>query len=221
MFRNRWVRGSAIRLVLRFMLGGRDIFYLRHSTRREGNERLATIVAHLDETDPRWRLDDMEADRKPLNDDQNSALLVPRFKAALAKREFVPVRSEATKQGVFVDVPPNHVLDDEGAAASMPRWKGTTRPWPSPGRSRTTRAGLRRVTPITPDVIGTLLPALAVDTTGLQSRSTRRPNDSAATAGRGPPLELVQAMLNAARSIDGEPFLISCLVRYWLRQQSP
>ena len=202
MHRNRWVRRIAIGLFLVFVLSIVTFFYLRYSTRRDGNERLATVVSHLDETDPRWRLDDMEADRKTLNDDQNSALLVPRFKAALAKREFVLVRSEATKQGVFVDVPPNHVLDDEGAAAIDAAMEGNDVPLAIARSFKDYPRGQTRYT-ITPDVIGVPV-AHAVDNRSATSRRGGRTPLPRWPAGRLP--WNWRAMLGASRSIDGERF---------------
>src|SRR5262245_26793250 len=92
-------------------------FWSRHSTRAEGQERLAAIVSRLDATDPRWRLADLDADRGLLPDDQNSALLVPKLRAALARPDFDPPRPSRKFPDLFADIPPNRHLDDEVVAA--------------------------------------------------------------------------------------------------------
>jgi len=213
MHRNRWARRIAIGLILGFVLSIVAFFYGRYSTRRDGNERLVSVVAHLDETDPRWRLDDIEADRKSLNDDQNSALLVPRFKAALAQKEFMLVRSALTREGVFVGIPPNLVLDDEGVAAIDAAMQGYDAALAIARSFKDYPYGRTRFT-ITPDVIGILLPHLQWTQQVcclLDAEAERLCRD-----GRpGAAVELVRAMLNAARSIDGEAFLISSQIRYW------
>ena len=211
MRRIRWVRYTIAGLVVGFVLFVAGFFYQRHSTRQEGQVRLAAVTAHLDETDPRWRIDDIDADRGWLNDDQNSTLLIPRFKAALASKDFGPVRPGPNREDVFIGVPPNHVLDDEAAAALDAAMLGNNAALAIARSFKDYPRGLRRY-PITPDWIGTLLPGLQetrwvvamLDTEAERLCRDGRP---------GAALELVRGMLNAARSVDGEPFLVSVLVR--------
>src|SRR5262245_8705462 len=157
--RRRWIRYTVAVLGAGFVLVVAGFFYLRHSTRQEGEQRLAVVTAHLDESDPRWRIDDIDADRGWLNDEQNSTLLIPRFKAALVSKDFAPVRPGATREGVFFDVPPNHVLDDEGADALDAAMAGNDVALAIARSFKDYPRGLRRYA-ITPDFIGTLLPAL-------------------------------------------------------------
>src|SRR5258708_22754296 len=44
---------------------------------------LTVIIAELDETDPRWRIEDIEADRKIIPDAENTALVIIQIDAAL------------------------------------------------------------------------------------------------------------------------------------------
>jgi hypothetical protein len=211
MLRNRWVGRLGLGLVAGFVLVVAATFYHRHETRRAGDERLAAAIARLDATDPRWRLDEIEADRGCLPDDQNAALLVPKFRAALTGKEFVVVRPGRTQGDVFDGLPPNQVLDEEGAAALDRALDGNDVALAVARSFKDHPRGLRRYT-YSPDFIGTLLPDLQETrqvVVMLEAEAERLSRD-----GRpGAALELVRAMLNAARSIEGEPFLISCLVR--------
>src|SRR5262245_58294842 len=156
MRRLRWVRYTVAALVVAVVLFVAGLFYYRHATRQEGQDRLAAVTAHLDETDPRWRLDDIEVDRGWLNDDQNSTLLIPRFKAALASKDFAPVRPGPIPDGVFIGVPPNHVRDEEGAAGLDASFVGNDAALAIAQSFKDYPRGLRRYT-ISPDFIGTLL----------------------------------------------------------------
>jgi hypothetical protein len=208
MFRHRWVRRVGLGLIAVFLLVVAGFFALRYNMQRKGVKRMEGITAHLDATDPRWRLDDLDVDRGHLPDEQNSILLVPRFKAAQGGR-FDDFRSD--KSGLYEGVPPNHRLDDEGAAALDRALDGNGAAVAVARSFRDYPRGLRRYT-ITPDVIGTLTPDLQ------ETRTVARALDLEAEwltrEGRtGAALQLVPAMLNAARSIDREPFLITALVR--------
>jgi hypothetical protein len=211
MRRIHWVRYTVAGLIVGAVLFVAWFFYQRHSTRQEGQDRLAAVIAHLDETDPRWQLDDIDADRGWLNDDQNSTLLIPRFKAALTSKDFAPVRSGPIREDVFIGVPPNHVLDDEGAAGLDAAMSGNNAALAIARSFKDYPRGLRRYT-ITPDFIGTLLPGVQETrevVAMLDAESERLCRD-----GRpGAALELVRGMLYAAHSVDGEPFLVSVLVR--------
>src|SRR5207245_8156178 len=71
MFRNRWVRRLAVALPVTLVLAIGGWFYVRHKTQQQGLEQLNAVTSRLDATDPRWRLDDIDADRGFLPDDQN------------------------------------------------------------------------------------------------------------------------------------------------------
>jgi hypothetical protein len=90
--RNRWVFRVAVGLAAGFVLLVVAVFYSWQATRRAGVEHFQVVTARLEATDPRSQLDDVEADRGSLLDDQNSARLVPKFRAALVAKEFIPVR---------------------------------------------------------------------------------------------------------------------------------
>jgi glycerophosphoryl diester phosphodiesterase len=208
MFRRRWVRRTFVGSVIGLALLTIGLFVDRALTRGEGEKRYAAAVAHLDATDPRWRYDEIDADRGKLSDGQNAALLVPKFRAALAAPLYDTRRKPGSDTGK--DVPPNHVLDDDTYEA-LGRAVEDNRTALEIARSFADRPkGLRRyvLPPIPfdvrlPDVQETrgivLLLDLAAERAGRDGRG-------------GAALRYVPPMLNAARSLD-EPFLIAALAR--------
>jgi hypothetical protein len=209
--RSPLVRRIAVGLAVGFVLLVVAVFYSRHATRQAGLERLEATTARLDATDARWRFDQVVGDCGSLPDNQNGALLVPRFKGALVGREFAVVRPGPTKVGVFDGVPPNRLLDDEGAAALDRALDGNDAALAVARSFKDYPRGVRRYT-YSPDFISVLLPDLQetqqivamLDAEGERLIRVGRP---------GAALELVRAMLNAGRSIDGETFLMSSLIR--------
>src|SRR5262245_39690655 len=115
MFRNRWVRRIAIGFGVSVVAAIAFAIYHRYATFTAGEERLASVVADLDASDPRWRYADIESARGHLADDENSALLVPKFTSALATPKLEATRTNG--QHLVFDSPPNRWLDDDAYAA--------------------------------------------------------------------------------------------------------
>lgn len=209
MFHNRWSRRVAIGLFAAFLLVVGGFFALRYNMHHKGVNRHRAITAHLNATDPHWRYDDYESDRGQLPDDQNSALLIPRFKAAMNARYFDNSRPDKT--GLYDNVPPNHELDEEGVD-TLDRVLDENAGAVAVARTfKDIPHGLRRYA-IKPDVISTLLPEvqetrqIAIGLDLQAERMSRLGHPGAA-------LQLIPAMLNVGRSIDREPFLICFLIR--------
>ena len=208
MFRKRWVRRvlKSIPVILGLALAS----YLvdRYWTRRAGEKRLAAIVQRLDETDPRWRYEEIEADRGNMPDRENSALLVPKFREALAKPRF---DKDQRLSDLYVNAVPNHVLEGErydaidSAISSNPQALFIAisfRDYPK---------GLRHY----------VLPPVVINVDFLDVNELRAivflldlASERYGRDGRGGvALAHVLPMLNAGRSADGEPHYISALVR--------
>lgn len=209
MFHNRWVRRLAIGFGIAVVAAIALLIYHRYATFATGEEQLAAVVAELDASDPRWRYADLDLARGHLPDDENSALLVPKFTAALAASKLEATR--ANGQLVVFDGPPNRWLDD-GAYAAIDRALDRNGAALAVARSfRDRPRGLRHLN-VSPDFVGTLMPHLQDMRqifTALDLESERLAHD-----GRpGAALQLVIAMIHAARSTDGEPTLISAFVR--------
>jgi hypothetical protein len=209
MFRNRWVRRGFVGLLVGLILLVIGLFVDRSLTRRAGEKRYTEIVAHLDATDPRWRYDEIDADRGSMPDDQNGALLVPRFKATLASPPFD--RDRRLPADYVSTVAPNHVLDNdtyevlEGILASNAEAVAVAREFNEHPK------GMRRYT-LAPNPFDTLMPE--VQDTRLACRLLDLAAERAGRDGRGGvALWYIRPMVNLARSLDGEPFFISALVR--------
>ncbi|HEX3147379.1 MAG TPA: hypothetical protein VHR66_04805 [Gemmataceae bacterium] len=209
MFHNRWVRRVAIGLALAFLLVVGGFFALRYNMHHKGAKRWQAATAHLDATDPHWRLKDYETERSPIPDEQNSALLVARFKLAMSGRYFDMSRPDKTY--LYDDVPPNHELDDEGVE-TLDRLLGDNAAAIAVGRMFKDRPhGLRRYA-IKPDVISTLLPEVQ-DTRNISTGLDLYCEQLSRLELHGAAMQMVPAILNVGRSIDHEPFIISFLVR--------
>ena len=209
MVRKRWVRRLLVGLLVVTILVGGGWYYVGHTSRQRGLQRLNAVTARLDAGDPRWRYDEIDADRGSLADGQNSALLIPRFKAALGGADVYAVRPD--KSSVFEKVPPNRRLDDEGAVAIDRALEGQDAAIAIARSFKDYPRGLRRYR-LSPDVIGTLLPEVQEHRAAAQILKLEA--ERLSRDGRpGAALQLTPAMLNVARGLDGEPFLISALVR--------
>jgi hypothetical protein len=209
MLRNRWLRRVGITLIVLFVLGVTGFFYVRGKVRERGVERLAAVTAETDAAEPGWRLDDLDAARGSMPDRENSALLVPQFKAAVAGSDVNFRRTDPS--GMLVDVSVNRRLDDEAAGAIDKALEGSDAALAIARSFKDRPRGLRRYQ-ITPDVIGTLLPDVQ-ESRQIATMLDFEAERLAADGRHGAALQLVPAMLNVGRSMDGEPFLISALVR--------
>ena len=118
-FRRKWprrlLRGS-IGLVVILVVG---LLVTRAVVKARGEARVAEQVAALDAADPRWKWDEVEFDRMLIPDDENSALLLPEFEAALGD---VPIEWTAPRtpgrRSRSSDQPPNDFYD-QGVMAEV------------------------------------------------------------------------------------------------------
>jgi len=209
LIRKLWRRRALYGFVVGFALLLLGFFIDRELTRQAGEKRHAAIVAQLDSTDPRWRYEEVEADRGVLADEQNSALLVPKFKQSLASPQFDSNPLLGSDYRISDHV--NHVLSDEFYDAlemALSANKSALQIAVSFERFQT---GMWR-TPISADYISTdftklqdLRPVfrlldLAAEGEGRNGRSARA-------------FAYVLPMFNVGRSLEREPNLIACLIR--------
>jgi hypothetical protein len=102
-------------LIIVMMIG---VFVWRWHIDRQGRKQLEAVVGKLDETDPRWRWEHLEADRVPVPDVENSAFLVARFREAVGPKRnhfYPPSRSNGDSLSPWM-FPTNRRLDDEAIA---------------------------------------------------------------------------------------------------------
>jgi hypothetical protein len=79
--KRRWLRRLLVILLIFVGLPAGYYFYATWSLERE----LADAIAETDALDPRWRLEDIQADRKTYLDDDNSALLVAQWNRLIGR----------------------------------------------------------------------------------------------------------------------------------------
>lgn len=204
--RRRWLIGLICLLgLLAIPVGG----YFALAWQRD--HELEAIIAELDRTDPHWRFDDMAAQRPPVADADNPALVVMKVDALMR-----PVGGVLSFQNeaLFQDpLPPVHRLNGlqiaalreglakHGEALKLAR---TLKDFPGEGRHSIK---------VAPDWISTNLDPLQ-RTRGvmwmLDLNAKLRAEDDDATGA----VESCRALLVAARSIGLEPYLIAALIRY-------
>jgi hypothetical protein len=81
--RMRWI----LLLVLPLLVLAAPVGFWQHN-RAEADRELAEAIAETDRLDPRWRFDDILADRQPIADAENAAIVVGKVGALLQPRGF-------------------------------------------------------------------------------------------------------------------------------------
>jgi hypothetical protein len=202
--RRRRIRRVVIGVVIALLVAG--YFYHRQHARSAGRERLTAVVAQLDAADPRWRTEEVEADRGSLPDGQNSALLFDPVCEALPPSWHRPFRPKSND--IFLDQPPNRSLDPAAADLTDQALDDTDIARVLVREFGKRPTGLRRY----PDWFdGPLRDAGRWWTVNALLECEI---DWLCRDGRpGAALHLVPAMLNVARSFDREPILTCASIR--------
>ncbi|MFO0961098.1 MAG: hypothetical protein U0800_27265 [Isosphaeraceae bacterium] len=187
------------------------------------DQRLAEAIAVTEEVDPRWRLDDVLADRESVSDEENSAPIVaraaamvpfdwpdPPFSASPSKE---PTELQVAMERLFREVPTVQFDDRtvEIVRAELDRYAEAVR------LARTVadyRRGSHQIT-IGPAIIDTLL----METNRARTLGKLLGADAAIRAQEGDidgALKACRAILGISRSIGDEPFLPSVMIRFAL-----
>lgn len=209
----KWVLGIAVSLLLVFACHFGYGLASREWTRRQGERELAAVRTQIEQTDPDWTWERLNANRARPPAGQNSADLIPRIKKLshedwgkeLAKEEWKP----------RLEVPPNvryspsvlaQVRRELASSAEAVKLARTLKDYPRGNRD----------IHLAPNVLDTLLQ---------DTQDTRHAGDvlrwdvvvAVEERNDNRAVEDLQAILNASRSIGDEPFLISQLVRIAVR----
>lgn len=203
--RRRWLRGLGWAVVL--LVGALALLLLAATW--SGNRNVGQAVHELDESDPGWRLEDIEAARAVLPEHENSARLVVAAQAAMPRGEW-KLRDEVFD--VLAKLAANERLP-EGLAGrlglDLPARGGAAL---AASRDLANRPRGRHHLVIAPNPYATLLPDVqsSREICGLWRLEAER----LAEKGDGDAaLAAVRASFNAGRSVGDEPFSISQLVR--------
>src|SRR5262249_7965637 len=115
--KSRWARRILIALVT--VLVGLSIpVVLELHARSQARADLEKIIAELDRTDPRWRLEDIEVDRQQVPPEKNSADTVSAAHRLLAKNWDSKIAGDFVSRGIYAklhDLPPPITLRKDQA----------------------------------------------------------------------------------------------------------
>jgi hypothetical protein len=206
----RWVKRLLIALVT-VLVGVSIPVVLELHARSQARADLEKIIAELDRTDPRWRLEDIEADRQPVPPEKNSADTVIRAKRLLPKNWGQSIDDLAT-------VPPPISLRLDQLEKLEAELKPSAAALEVALKLKDQPAGRYKID-YAPDFLSTLVRdqqdarsiCWLLDLHSFQLHH-RKDMHNAWIANR--------ALLNAGRSLGDEPLLLSMLVRMSLEEMA-
>jgi hypothetical protein len=209
----RWVKRLLIALVT--VLVGLSIpVVLELHARSQARADLEKIIAELDRTDPRWRLEDIEADRQPVPTEKNSADTVIAAHRLLPKNWDSKIAGDFVSRGIYVklqDLPPPIILRKDQADQLAAELKPLERALEIARKLKDQPSGRYKIA-YSQDFLSTLVPDLGK----AQEVAKLLVLDIAQLVHRQ---EMEKAwhsnlaLLNACRSIGDEPLLISTILR--------
>ncbi len=211
-----WLIG--VPLVLCLIAGILSVVSLRAAAR----QRLANAKSAATRDDPNWRLDNLLANREPVPDEENSALVVAKAVALLPKNWLnrvgqgtgPPSTGEITAADAYerlTKISPNIRLDDQVSGVLGAELKNRAEALTLAHTVADFRRGRHEIV-IGPAVIDTLL----AETQSARGLARLLDIDVAIRADSGDydgALDSCRAIIHTARSIGDEPTLISMLVR--------
>jgi hypothetical protein len=182
-------------------------FAQRYMQQARAQALLEQAMAELDESDPGWRWNELEAARPSLPDDRNSA------RTLMSAYRLLPKGALDYKVMQRFDEmpPPPELLDSERLALLQKELRAASAALAQARKLEGMPAG-RHVLNLAPNPLATLLP----DQQNTRAITSLLQYDALDLANKGKAREALlsgRAALNAARSLDDEPFLISQLVR--------
>lgn len=205
----RWIKRTFLAGLFCVVLLVVGLLSYRAYLKREGQARLNETIAQMDTNEPRWRYDDLVSDLPTLDDRNNSALLVPKFTAALGNPRFDkdPVLFDAK----YADTLPNYWHAPAYYEALKTNIERNQQALAIASQFGAMAQGQRRY-PLTPIVINVLLPEVQ-DTRMVQNLLDHHAEHLTKLGQSEQAMALIPAMFNVARSLSDEPFMISALVR--------
>jgi hypothetical protein len=202
--RRRWPIYVALFFLL--LIGGPLGYYFYVAWALTGST--AAAVAETDRLDPRWRLADMDADRKVYAPEENSALQVIKVVALIGNRSPTAHRDY---EDAFEGLLPQHQLTAEQIDIIRGAFDGLGEGL-AEARKLKDMPGGRFALKWSPDWISTILP----DQQNARTVIGLLQHDAMLRAQDGDPdlaLESCMALVNAGRALGDEPLLISFLIR--------
>jgi hypothetical protein len=203
------------RRVLFLLLGavvliGAGLFARAMVGRQQAEARLKALMAKLDEEDPGWRLNEMEAARATVPDARNSALTIVEV-SRLIPKDWPPQDTWDLFNHHEAPVAANEVLDP-GRAAKLTAAMDRVRAALARARVLADQTAGRHRLVYNPNPIATLLPDQQ-KTREVASLLSNAAHEHIQTNDLKSALECCCGTVNAGRSIGDEPVLISQLIR--------
>ena len=207
----RWLGRTALGL-LGLLVAGLVSTWLRLIWEAsQGRKELAAVIAETDESDPRWRWDDIEADRQPVPDAENSMLVIRKVEAGLGKWAPTELKLLDGRPIIGNDHPANRRLGDPWLAGLHNELGKREQTVALAATLKDYSRGHTRVR-LTLDTFGTLLPHVQPvrHAAGLLALDVER----LAHAGQAErAADRIRAILRAADGLRDEPLFIPQLVR--------
>jgi hypothetical protein len=191
-------------LIVLAAIGGVVAYYFY--VQEMGQRAIRDVVTDLDQSDPNWKLADLERSRTDVPVEENSAPLILALHAKVPKAWWKEVEGENWR-----DLPPGEPLPADQSAILWAKVGKIDGLLPEARKLADRPRGRFRIT-FTPDVISTLIPhaqdvreVLDLLIHDVYVLVDRRDYDGAVVSCR--------AIVNLGRSLDNEAFLITQLVR--------
>ena len=203
----RWLRRLLVFLLAFIGLPAAYYFYTSWSLKAE----IARAIAETDALDPRWRFDDIEADRKALRDEDNSALQIVKIVRLLGRGGVRTPIHHMHYGKVFNELPVTAQLNPQQIQMIREIFEKNPE---GLAEARKLKDMLHGRFPVTWDPSG--LWALLPDHQEVRTICDLLQHDAMLKAQFGDPdaaLESCLAHLNAARSLDDDPFMVSMAIR--------
>jgi hypothetical protein len=202
----RWLRRLVVGIVVSLVLYTVFLAVRREIHRHRGNHELEAALAETEAADPNWRWEQLSAARPRVPEEQNSALLIPKIKAAL------PADNDAKWRGLTEPELPSNVRLSDTALRPIQRFlAASTEAIPL---IRTLKDQPRGLRVIELDENPLMTPLQNTQNTRALARFLHW-NITVSVENRTytHTADVLLAALNASRSIGDEPFLVSQLVR--------
>jgi hypothetical protein len=202
--RRRWLRYTLLFLTVVIGAAALGYFYVSWSFDND----LQAAIAETDALDPRWRLEDIEADRKTYRDDENAALHAITVARLLGRNS---VSSHPNYGTLFDEYPPQHQLNSVQMELIREAFERMEEARLEARKLKDMHGGRFPIT-YSPDFISTLMPNQQNARQSmelLQHDATFRAQNGDADGA----MESCHALINAGRALGDEPLLISYLIR--------
>jgi hypothetical protein len=112
----RWLVRVALGLLVLLALAVVSVWVRLAREASQGRKELAAVIAEIDEKDPRWRWEEIEEDRQPIPDAENSMLVVKKVRDSFGAWKPTELKLPDGQPVYRADHPSNRRLDEQRLA---------------------------------------------------------------------------------------------------------